>query len=217
MRRANFTARTECEVVKIELDKSGKRATGVIYVDSNGEEWMQPAELVLLCAFQLFNVHLLLHSGIGKPYDPQSGEGVIGRNYSYQVTSSVDAYFDGKNFNPFVSSGAIGMCIDDFNGDNFDHGKLGFVGGGYMGAIQTNGRPIQSIHVPKGTPSWGAQWKKAYAQNYLSTYISATHGSCYSYRDAFLDLDPTYTDRHGRKLLRITFDFHDNELRCRST
>jgi gluconate 2-dehydrogenase alpha chain len=213
VRRANFTARTECEVARIELDKSGKRATGVTYVDSSGEEWTQPAELVLLCAFQLFNVHLLLHSGIGRPYDPRSGEGVIGRNYSYQVTSSVDAYFDDKIFNPFVASGAIGMCIDDFNGDNFDHGPHGFVGGGYIGAVQTNGRPILGTRVPKGTPGWGAEWKAAAKKNYLSSYSAATHGGCNSYRDAFLDLDPTYTDRLGRKLLRITFDFHDNELK----
>ena len=213
VRRANFTARTECEVVRIELDKSGKRAAGVTYVDISGETWTQPAELVLLCAFQLFNVHLLLHSGIGRRYDPQSGEGVIGRNYSYQVTSSVDGYFNDKNFNPFVASGAIGMCIDEFNGDNFDHGSVGFVGGGYMGAVQTNGRPILGTRVPKGTPGWGAEWKKAVKDNYLSSYSFATHGSCYSYRNAFLDLDPTYTDRHGRKLMRITFDFHDNELK----
>ena len=28
-------------------------------------------ELVVLCAFAQHNVHLLLLSGIGKPYDPQ--------------------------------------------------------------------------------------------------------------------------------------------------
>ena len=53
----------------------GKRATGVTYVDSSGEDVEQPAELVLLCAFQLFNVHLLLLSGIGKPYDPRHRRG----------------------------------------------------------------------------------------------------------------------------------------------
>jgi gluconate 2-dehydrogenase alpha chain len=213
VRRENFEARTLCEVTRINLDGSGKRATGVTYVDAQGNVWEQPAELVVLCAFQLFNVHLLLLSGIGKPYDPNSGEGVIGRNYSYQVTSSVDAFFDNKNFNPFVASGAIGMCIDEFNGDNFDHGPHGFVGGGYMGAVQTNGRPILGTRVPKGTPDWGAAWKKAAAENYLSSYEAATHGSCYSYRDAYLDLDPTYTDPLGRKLLRINFDFHQNELK----
>ncbi len=169
---------------------------------------------MLLCAFQLFNVHLLLVSGIGTPYDPSSGNGVIGRNFSYQVTSSVDAFFDKSfNFNPFVASGAIGMCIDEFNGDNFDHANLGFVGGGYIGAVQTNGRPILGTRVPQGTPGWGAAWKQAVAENYLSNYETVTHGSCYSYRDCFLDLDPTYTDAYGSPLLRMTFDFHDNEIK----
>jgi len=213
VRKPNFEARTLCEVIKINLDASGKRATSVTYVDTSGDEWEQPADLVLLCAFQLFNVRMLLLSGIGTPYDPRTGQGVIGRNYSYQVTSSVDAFWDEKNFNPFVASGAIGMCIDEFNGDNFDHGPHGFVGGGYMGAVQTNGRPILGTRVPPGTPTWGAAWKKAIAQNYLSSYGTATHGSCYSYRDVFLDLDPTYKDAHGRPLMRITFDFHQNELK----
>ena len=35
----------------------------------------------------------------------------------------------------------------------------------------------------------------------------------YSYRQNYLSLDPTYTDRFGRPLLRITLDFHDNELK----
>ena len=38
------------------------------------------------------------------------------------------------------------------------------------------------------------------------------HGSFYSYRDIYLDLDPTYKDRLGRPLVRITMDFHENEL-----
>src|SRR5215468_3371690 len=213
VRQPNFEARTQCEVLKINLDKSGKRATGVTYVDTSGNEWEQPADLVLLCAFQLFNVHLLLISGIGKPYDPRANEGVIGRNYSYQVTSSVDAFFDNKIFNPFIASGSIGMCIDEFNGDNFDHGPHGFVGGGYLGAVQTNGRPLQTTRTPKGTPRWGLEWKQAVAKNYLSNYEAVTHGGCCSYRDAYCDLDPTYTDRFGRKLMRITFDFHENELK----
>jgi gluconate 2-dehydrogenase alpha chain len=214
MRKPNFLARTLCNVTRINLDNTGKRASGVTYVDTSGNEWEQPAELVLLCAFQLFNVHLLLLSGIGTPYDPRSGQGVIGRNFSYQVTSSVDAFFDKDfNFNPFIASGAIGMCIDEFNGDNFDHSKLGFVGGGYIGAVMTNGRPILGTRVPKGTAAWGADWKKALADNYLSSYETVTHGSCYSYRDCFFDLDPTYTDAYGNRLLRMTFDFHDNEMK----
>jgi gluconate 2-dehydrogenase alpha chain len=217
MRKPNFTARFNAEVSRITLDNTGKRATGVVYVDTSGEEWEQPADLVLLCAFQPFNVHLLLVSGIGTPYDPQTGQGQIGRNFTHQTVSTAIGFFDKAkfNFNPFIASGAIGMCIDEFNGDNFDHGPHGFVGGGYIGQVQTNGRPIESTQLPPGTPAWGAGWKQAMRDNYLSTVYAGTgvHGSCYSYRTNHMDLDPTYRDHLGRPLLRMTMDFHDNELK----
>jgi gluconate 2-dehydrogenase alpha chain len=131
--------------------------------------------------------------------------------------SGVIGFFDKDkfNFNPFVASGAIGMCIDEFNGDNFDHGPLGFVGGGYLGQVQTNGRPIESTPVPPGTPDWGSAWKRAIRDNYLSNIVatSGVHGSMCSYKTNYLDLDPTYKDRFGRPLMRMTIDLHENELK----
>src|SRR5690242_17530357 len=47
-RKANFEGRTDCEVKQINLDNTRKRATGVTYVNSSGEEFEQPADLVLL-------------------------------------------------------------------------------------------------------------------------------------------------------------------------
>jgi gluconate 2-dehydrogenase alpha chain len=213
LRLSNFIARTESEVTRINLDSAGKRATGVTYVDTSDEEWEQPADIVLVCAYSLFNVRLMLLSSIGKPYDAQTGQGVVGRNYAYQTTSSVSLILKDKILNPFIATGAHGMMIDDYNGDNFDHTGLGFVGGGYMGMGQTNGRPIQTRPVPADTPKWGAQWKKATAETYQRGFSLATHGSSYSFRDCWLDLDPAYKDRLGRPLMRMTFDFHDNELK----
>jgi gluconate 2-dehydrogenase alpha chain len=214
LRFPNFSAQTESEVTRINLDSTGKRATGVTYVDTSGNEWEQPADLVLVCAFALFNVRLLLLSGIGKPYEPQSGQGVVGRNYAYQTMSAVNLILKDKVLNPFIATGAIGMIVDDYNGDNFDHAGLGFVGGGYMGAYQTNARPILTRPLPKGTPRWGAQWKKATAETYQRAMSLGVHASSYSYRDCWLDLDPTYKDHLGRPLMRMTFDFHDNELKA---
>ncbi len=217
MRKKNFQARDNCEVTRINMDASGKQATGVTYVDTSGNEWEQPANLVILSAYTIFNVQLLLLSKIGKPYDPVANTGVIGRNFTHQTISDVTSFFDPAKFvfNPFIASGAIGMCIDEFNGDNFDHGPHGFVGGGYMGQVQTNGRPIETTPVPPGTPNWGARWKQAVRECYQSALKPGTgvHGSMYSYRDVYLDLDPTYRDRFGRQLLRITMDFHENELK----
>jgi gluconate 2-dehydrogenase alpha chain len=217
IRKSNFTARDNSEVVKINTDESGTRATGVTFVDTSGESWEQPADLVILSAYSMFNVQLLLHSKIGQPYDPSSNTGVVGRNFTHQTISSANGFFDKDkfNFNPFIASGSIGMCIDEFNGDNFDHGPVGFVGGGYVGQVQTGARPIESTLTPPGTPKWGKAWKDAVRDNYLSTVKPGTgvHGSFYAYRDVYLDLDPAYTDRFGRPLMRMTIDFHDNEIK----
>ena len=211
MAKPNFTLRTEAEVLRVELTPDRKHATGVSFVNAAGEEFFQPAELVILSAYVLHNVHLLLLSGIGKPYDPATGEGVVGKNYAYQTMSSVNVFFDDKLINPFVGAGAHAMVIDDFNGDNFDHGGKGFIGGAYIAGMVTGGRPIEMIYTPEGTPKWGLKWKHAAAENYLKSFSLSVHGSSMAMRGNCLDLDPTYRDVHGRPLLRMTFDFSDND------
>jgi gluconate 2-dehydrogenase alpha chain len=212
LERDNFELRSRCEVTRVNLDSTRTRATGVTYVDTMGREFEQPADLVVMCAYATHNVHLLLLSGIGKPYDPVANTGVTGRNYAYQITSSVDVFVD-ETLNPFMGAGALGQGVDDFNADLFDHGPHGFIGGGYLALWTTGGRPILQHHLPKGTPSWGAQFKRALAENYLRSASISTHGSVMSYRDACLDLDPTYRDSYGNPLLRLTFDYHANEVR----
>jgi len=211
----NFELRTQSHVTRINLDDEGKRATGVTYVNSAGAEVFQPADIVILSSYQTNNVRMMLLSGIGEPYDPVTGKGVIGKNYAYQMMSSTSLFFDKDvPINPFIGAGAGGsQIVDEFNADHFDHKPHGFVGGAYIIGGQTGGRPIQQLAVPPGTPSWGASWKKAAKDNYLHTTNVVTHGSVMSYRDAYLDLDPNYRDSLGQPLLRMTFDWHDNEYR----
>jgi gluconate 2-dehydrogenase alpha chain len=214
MRKSNFEARTDCEVLKINLRPDGKTAKSVTYVDASGEEYEQPADIILLCGYGLMNVRMMLLSGIGQAYDPATGNGAVGRNYCYQTQgSAARLFFEGKHFNPFVASGALGAGIDDFNGDAFDHSALDFVGGANISCGSSNGRPIGNRPTPPGTPRWGAQWKKATAETYQNATAVGAQGSSYPTRGNYLDLDPTYKDRFGRPLLRITFDFPDNDLR----
>jgi gluconate 2-dehydrogenase alpha chain len=210
MGRDNFELRTRCDVTRVNLDDTRKRATSVTYVDTAGREFEQPADLVVMCAYATHNVHLLLLSGIGEPYDPVANKGVVGRNYAYQITSSVDVFVD-EILNPFMGAGALGQGVDDFNSDLFDHGPHGFIGGGYLALWTTGGRPILQHNLPKDTPKWGSAFKRALAENYLKSASIATHGSVMSYRDAYLDLDPTYRDVYGNPLMRLTFDYHTNE------
>jgi gluconate 2-dehydrogenase alpha chain len=210
----NFALRTGCQVQRINLDSTRKQATGVTYIDAAGREFEQPASLVISTAFALNNVRLLLLSGIGTPYDPATGQGVVGRSYSYQTVSTVASFFDADVIiNPFMASGSSGTVINDFAGDNFDHGGLGFIGGGYIGAVNTNGRPILYHPVPPGTPAWGKDWKRAVIKHYNHTVMVSVHGSSVAQKQNYLDLDPTYRDAWGQPLLRMTFDFPQNDLK----
>lgn len=211
--KPNFELRTESEVLRVERTPDGKHATGVTYVDSAGVEYFQPANIVALTAYQFHNVHLMLVSGIGQPYDPSTGEGVVGKNYCYQTMSSVKVFFDDKLLNPFIGAGALASVIDDYNGDNFDHSGLGFIGGAYIAALVTGARPIEMTRVPDGVPKWGLEWKRAAAKYFLRNFSISVHGSSYAQAGNYLSLDPTYNDQFGRPMLRMTFDFPENDLK----
>jgi gluconate 2-dehydrogenase alpha chain len=163
-----------------------------------------------LSGYTFNNVGLLLGAGIGEPYDPATGKGVVGKNYCFQVNANLPIFVDDE-INPFIGTGATPAAIDDFQGDNFDHSGLGFFGGGFMAPTVSGGRPIQVRAVPPGTPRWGSAWKEATAQWYNHWFPLYFHGSNYAHRTNYLDLDPTYKDAIGRPLVRMTYDFKPND------
>jgi gluconate 2-dehydrogenase alpha chain len=210
----NFEARTNSYVMKVNLDSRRKRAVSITYLDAGGREFEQPADLVILAAYVFGNVHLMLHSKIGTPYDFQRNVGVVGRNYSYQSLGGLSALFPKDTyFNPFMGSGALGTWIDDFNSDNQDFAKIGFIGGGGIYSGSNSGAPIARHPTPPGAPRWGKGWKKAVVETYHRMTSVRNQGSVMSYRQNYLDLDPTYTDSFGRPMLRLTFDWQENEYR----
>ena len=211
LKKDNFEMRPLCNVIKVNKDSTGKQATGVTYIDARGQTVEQPANIVVLATYCFNNTRLLLLSGIGKPYDPQAGTGVVGRNYSYQTGGKVEVFFDDREFNPFIGGGMTSVQFDDFNGEEFDRSELGFVGSAYIAVSNAGATPIKTKPVPHGTPRWGGAWKKAVAHNYRRSFSISIHGSCQSYRQHYLDLDPTYRDANGLPLLRMTFDWHQNE------
>lgn len=206
----NFELRPHSHVLEILHD--GKKATGVRYIDTiTGEEFEQPAEVVVLSGYVFTNVRLLLLSKLGKPYDPKTGRGVIGKNYCYQIGAGANGFFEDKEFNTYMGAGALGTGIDDFNGDYFDHSDLPFLHGGYMSLTQTGARPIANNNVPPGTPSWGKEFK-AQSLKYVNRVLRVgAQGASLPWKQNYLDLDPTYKDAYGMPLIRITYDFTDQD------
>jgi gluconate 2-dehydrogenase alpha chain len=147
-------------------------------LDAQGREIEQPADLVLLCAFSLYNVHLMLLSGIGTPYDPTTGRGTVGRNYSYQNLNRVTLFFDKSvQANAFIGSGGAGTTMDDLNGNQLDASKAAFAGGGIIWARQPGAGPVRGISVPHGTPNWGTRWKQAISDSFRHSFYFEVQGA----------------------------------------
>lgn len=209
MKTGKFELRTSSYVYQIK--HSGNKAVSVLYYDGNGNVQEQPAGIVIVCAFPLNNVRLLMLSQMGTQYDPNTGKGLLGKNYAYQGSGGATGFFKNVKFKRYMGSGISNICIDDFNGDNFDHTGLNFIGGGNISCGSSGAAPIQSTAVPPNTPLWGSKWKAAIREYYDSVASVGMQGEIISYNWRMLDLDPTYKDAWGNPLLRITYDFADNE------
>jgi gluconate 2-dehydrogenase alpha chain len=201
-------------VYRINVDSDGK-ATGVSYIDAGGRSQTIDADIVIVSAYTLMNVKLLLLStsnahGAGVGND----RGMVGKNYTYQLGGGGSSgMFEGERLNQFMGNGGIQALIHDFNADNFDHSDLDFIGGGSIGAGSGERNPISSVGGVSGAngESWGQGWKDALKSNWDSITGVGIQGESLPYDDQYLDLDPTYRDRFGFPLLRLTFDWHEND------
>ncbi|WBF68859.1 GMC family oxidoreductase [Desulfovibrio subterraneus] len=209
MKTGNCEIRCHCNVVEI-LHKNGK-ASGVRYVNTlTQEEFIQPADVVVLSSYVLNNAKLLMTSKIGTMYDPKTGKGTLGKGYCYQITPGASVFLK-EPLNLYAGAGALGMVIDDFNADAFDHSNLDFIHGGSIALAQTGKRPIGTNPTPSGTPRWGADFKKQSTHYFNRTLGVGSQGASMPHKHNFLDLDPTYKDAYGLPLLRMTYNFTDHD------
>jgi len=215
--RPNFTLRNNCWVRKI-VHRNGK-AEGVVYMDESGEETLQPADVVVLSAWTPNSVRLLLLSDIGERYDPVTAKGTLGKNLTHQVNSGGAGMLVFKErLNLFMGSGAVGYGISDLEGDLKQEVPEKILrGGAFLRGAATGEGPAGSFgRVPPGevARNWGSAWKKAAIEHWdrigPGVEMRAEH---FAYRQNFMDLDPTYTDKWGDPLLRMTLDWTDYEMR----
>ncbi len=206
----NFELRVHAQVLEVLHD--GKKASGVRYLNTvTGEEYIQPADMVVLSAYVFTNTKLMLVSKIGKPYDPKTGAGVVGKNYGDHLIPPAFGFFEDKEFNDYMGAGALGVSFDDYNGDFFDHSNVNFIHGGLISSPQTGNRPIAHNLAPLGTPGWGKEFKKQTIHYSNRSVLVFGQGASLPHRFNYLDLDPVYKDAYGLPLIRISYDYSDND------
>ena len=214
--RKNFQLRTGSWVRRI-VHKDG-RATGIQFTDASGEEFFQPAVTVVLASFTLNNTRLLALSKIGAQYDPVTRKGTLGRNLTHQVGANTRLFFD-KPLNAFMGAGELGTRISDFDGDiGLTGAEDGLLRVGMIAVSSSGDSPIGSFgSMPRGASksNWGSEWKKASLKWKDHSAGIGMSGEHLSYRQNYMDLDPTYTDKFGDPLLRFTLDWTDHEFKQR--
>jgi gluconate 2-dehydrogenase alpha chain len=209
----NLEIVTGARVIRIDTRADG-RATGVTFLE-DGEEVFQPASLVILSAFSFENVRLLLLSrGDAHPRGVGNDRGQVGRYLMAHHIMSPHAVFPGRDLNAMTGTAAQATFVDDWEGDNFDHSALGFLGGSTMG-MQMEIKPIAAARgIPPEHPRWGTGWKKFLSENGRSIGEGLLQIEQLPYVDHRLDLDPKHKDSLGMPVVRSTISHKEPDRRA---
>jgi gluconate 2-dehydrogenase alpha chain len=212
MKKPNFTLRTHCEVLHVVQDRDGaarhrrhlhRRARRALRAAGRDRD---PLRLPAL--------QHAADDALGHRRDLQSatGEGLVGKNYTYQVMSGVDIFFEEEFTNQFVGAGALGMVVDDYNGDNFDHSGLGFIGGAYIACWTTNARPIERHPRARRHARMGREVEAAVQRQLPEAHLALGPRRVDGATRATISTStrPIAT-AYGRPLMRMTYDFTEND------
>ena len=200
-----------CRVTEIVVDENG-RATGVKYVKQR-HEYFQPADVVLLSAYNYENIRLLLLSkSKAFPNGLGNNSGQVGKHYfSHNTGGGVNVTFPFE-LNLWYGMPAQGTGIDNWADDNFDHSGLDFIGGGLIWTY-TGRSPMSTAAPPAGAPTWGSAWKSYVANNADRTPNIYLQKTTLPYEGNYVDLDPVYKDKLGIPVPRITGTYRANEAK----
>jgi gluconate 2-dehydrogenase alpha chain len=211
----NFDLRTHCRVVRVVTDADG-HASGVEYMDANGNTRVQEARTVILCGYTLENVRLLLLSGDGRhPDGLGNNTGQVGKHFMTKMWADVHGFFPDTIFNAHTGPAAQMWGLDDFVSADFDSAAHGFIGGATPN-IENQRLPIQISReaLPPDVRRWGKEYKD-HIRQWQHICAVRLQPDALAYHDNFLDLDPRHCDRSGLGLpvVRITYDLQENEHR----
>src|SRR6266571_3709305 len=208
----NFKLVTGAMCYRVNSDNSA-RVTGVSYYGPDGEDNTIGAELVILAPFIYDNVRLLLLSKSARfPNGLANSSGHVGKHLMAHIGPRVFAAFDDRYVNIYMGPSAQRHTLDDFNADNFDHSRLGFIRGAQISVSPADleAGPIGaavSMNPPPGIPRWGAAYRDFLAKYFAryAAFIAQTENLPYA--DQTVDLDPHVRDQYGLPAPRLTYDW----------
>jgi choline dehydrogenase-like flavoprotein len=89
--------------------------------------------------------------------------------------------------------------------------KRGFYGGGGFDA-RSGGPLTWGQNVPKGTPTWGPEFKE-YLESYTFWMTCSGHGTSLPQETNRVDIDPELKDEWGVPAMRVTYQDHPDDTK----
>jgi gluconate 2-dehydrogenase alpha chain len=209
----NFDLRPGSRVLKVNTGPN-KLATGVTYVDAEGTQQELQAPLVILgCFVQDISRLLLFSANDDFPTGLANSSGLVGKYFMTHGYATTFADYDDRIVNSFIGPSSSETCIDDFQGNHFDHTGLGFIRGANIQPAGEGPPTRRYNEVPPDVPRWGLGYRQ-YFQKYFTRHLSII-AECESmpHEANYVDLDPDHRDRYGVPLARVTWNFTENDRR----
>ena len=216
---------TEANVVGIEHRKGphGRyRATGVTYLDGDGNSHTQAADLVVLANSPIEATRLTLLSGIAKAPNQASlstltptatePSGLLGRNLMFHLQTIGIAVMN-QDIHAYRGRAST-QCIDTFAGAGPSAGQFDpTVPRGGILELGGNYDPVSEAIAPAALV-YGADQKEWMELGPLTKRIASLtlQGEDMPQLSNYVDLDPSVVDIFGQPAPRVTYKNHDYEL-----
>jgi choline dehydrogenase-like flavoprotein len=208
--RAGVELRTHCRVREISVDEKGM-ASGAIYVDEEGNEHFQPAEIVVLACNGVGTPRLLLNSR--SPHFPDglaNSSGLVGKNLMFHPYAMVTGLFDDALEG---YKGPMGCSIVSQEFYETDRSR-GFVRGYSCEMLRGMG-PVSTAlwGMGAGRLPWGAGHHEAYAAIWDRTAGMVIICEDLPEEHNQVSLDPELVDSNGIPAPKITYTLSENSRR----
>jgi choline dehydrogenase-like flavoprotein len=202
-----FEVRADSFVKEVKVGKDG-RATGVVYIDTDGVEVEQEARVVILTLGAIESARLMLLSKSALfPDGLANDSGLVGKNATFHEYIFAVGLFDKEIDDPlygwtgnYQSGGSMHFYETDEN--------RGHIGGGIIATTQI-GQPINAI-MP-GRPSWGSAMKDADRDYFNHSMKIGFILQDMPQETNRVDLDPQVKDFWGMPVARVTNRPHPND------
>ena len=197
--------------VRQVVTSSAGLAEGAIWIDREGNEHLQTADVVVVCANGIGTPRLLLLSANAQhPDGLANGSGLVGRNLMLHPNCTVTGFYDDELDSWRGPAGQLVHSME-FYDTRDDHD---FVRGAKMHALPTPG-PLNAVEVHRSSPfddAWGENFHRV-AKSHARGVLWAANTEDLPDEVNRVTLDDTATDDDGVPAPKIRYRISENTRR----